>query len=202
MNLADKLREAVARLHARQSYLPVHKVRRAAETPIEAPPDADAGLRQSLASIADRKFCEGVKYSEQQLRADREGAHPDVIEFGRLLVKRMRKLNVPMFESCMWRTMDDQQAAYVLGNSKAKPGESPHNYGCATDVIHGIRGWDLSRQQWAIVGHVGKELAAQRGFKMIWGGDWKFYDPAHWELAGWRAGLDSISERERLASRG
>ncbi|RWP57964.1 hypothetical protein [Mesorhizobium sp.] len=184
------------------------KVRRA--EPILVAPHNDAddfGLRQSLAAIADRNFCEGVKYSDQQLRADRREAHPDIVEFGRLLVKRLRRLNVPMFESSMWRTMEDQKAAYVRGVSNAKPGESPHNYGCAVDVIHGIRGWDLSKSQWAIIGHVGKELAAQKGFKLNWGGpdgpkDRFNWDPAHWELVGWRAGLDSIAEKERLALRG
>ncbi|WP_292208216.1 M15 family metallopeptidase [Mesorhizobium sp.] len=159
-------------------------------------------MRNSLASIADRKFCEGVKYSDQQLRADRRAAHPDIVGFGRLLVWRMRRLNVPMFESTVWRTMDDQQAAYVLGHSKAKPGESPHNFGMAVDVIHGVRGWDLSRAQWSIIGHVGKELAAQRGLRLTWGGDWKFYDPAHWELHGWRHRLEATAEKERLALRG
>jgi hypothetical protein len=145
-------------------------------------------LRQSLAAIANRQFCQGVKYSEQQMRADRDGAHPEIIEFGRLLVKRMRRLDVPMFESTMWRTMDDQQAAYVMGHSSAKPGQSAHNYGCAVDVIHGVKGWDLTRQEWSIIGHVGKELAAQRGFKLTWGGDWKRpWDPAHWELTEWRS---------------
>ncbi|TIM42883.1 MAG: M15 family metallopeptidase [Mesorhizobium sp.] len=188
MTIADKIREAVARLHARQSYIPTaHKVRRAFENPNPPSEADDFGLRQSLASIADRTFCEGVKFSDQQLRADRRAAHPDIVEFGRLLVKRLRRLNVPMYEHCMWRTMADQQAAYVLGHSKAKPGESPHNFGCAVDIVHGIRQWNLSKSQWSIVGHVGRELAAQKGFKLTWGGDWRFYDPAHWELTDWPA---------------
>ncbi|WP_137934845.1 M15 family metallopeptidase [Mesorhizobium comanense] len=191
--MADKIREAVARLNARQSYRPDHRIRRAPERVITPPVTSnedqeDGSLRQSLAAIADRQFCLGVKYSEQQMRADRDGAHPDIIEFGRLLVKRMRRLDVPMFESTMWRTMDDQQSAYVLGHSNAKPGQSAHNYGCAVDVIHGVKGWNLSRQEWSIIGHVGKELAAQRGFKLTWGGDWqRLWDPAHWELTEWRS---------------
>jgi hypothetical protein len=194
MSIADKVREAVARLHARQSYLPDHRVRRAPESPFPTPPDApeDASLRQSLASIADRQFCLGVKYSEQQLRADRTIAHPEIDDFGRLLVKRMRRLDVPMFVSTLFRGRDDQESAYVLGHSKAHWGQSAHNFGCAVDVIHGVKGWGLTRQEWSIIGHVGKELAAQRGLKVTWGGDWERpWDPAHWELTDWRALKDA-----------
>lgn len=192
MSMADKIREAVARVHARQSYRPDHRVRRAAEVDMNSvdligTPE-DASLRQSLAAIVNRQFCLGVKYTEQQTRADRDGAHPEIIEFGRLLVKRMRRLDVPMFEVTMWRTMADQQSAYVLGHSNAKPGESAHNFGCAVDVIHGVKGWNLTRQEWSIIGHVGKELAEQRGLKVTWGGDWRrLWDPAHWELTEWRS---------------
>lgn len=225
MSMADKIREAVGRLHARQSFKPDHRVRRAPETAwppplsgnsytVAAPGDVkrfldpetlspdERSLRESLSGIVDRQFCLGVRYGEQQMRADRREAHPDIVEFGRLLVKRMRRLDVPMFEVTMWRDRDDQDAAYVKGRSNARFGQSAHNFGCAVDVIHGTKGWDLSRQQWAIIGHVGKELAAQRGLKLTWGGDWeKLWDPAHWELSTWRGRLSIKSELERLARR-
>ena len=76
--------------------------------------------------------------------------------------------------------------SFAAGTTKARAWESPHNYGLAVDIIHGTKAWDLTRKQWEIVGHMGKEVAAQLGVKVVWGGDWKFYDPAHWELANWR----------------
>ncbi|TIS45687.1 M15 family metallopeptidase [Mesorhizobium sp.] len=153
------------------------------------PPDPvpETSLRTSLAGAVNRAFCQSEKFVEQQWRADRQDAHADILLFEKLLVRRMRALDVPMFAPTMWRTADDQNSAYVRGTSKAKAGESPHNFGCAVDVIHGTKGWDLSRDQWAIVAHVGKELATQNGLKLVWGGGWKFWDPAHWELADWRS---------------
>ena len=41
----------------------------------------------------------------------------------------------------------------------------------------------LSRKEWDVLGHIGEEVAAQRGLKLEWGGRWKFYDPAHWQVA-------------------
>ncbi|RUV72912.1 MAG: hypothetical protein EOQ55_00485 [Mesorhizobium sp.] len=156
------------------------------------PPEVpESSLRTSLAGIANRPFCRSEKFVEQQWRADRQDAHADILLFEKLLVRRMRALDVPMFASTVWRTADDQNSAYVRGTSKAKAGQSAHNWGCAVDIIHGVKGWDLSKDQWAIIGHVGKELAVQNGLKLVWGGrdsptdrfDW---DPAHWELANWR----------------
>lgn len=73
------------------------------------------------------------------------------------------------------------------GHSKAKAGQSAHNYGLAIDLIHGIFGWDIPRESWELIGHIGKEVATQNGLKLVWGGDWKtLWDPAHWEVAGWR----------------
>lgn len=187
--ISAKIREAVERLRARQSVLPDGqiKVRRAPPPPPPPPESAqETSYRMALAEIADRQFCQSVKYGEQQWRADRVKAHQRILEFERLLVKRLRRVDVPVFAPTIWRNEADQNAAYVLGHSKAKWGESPHNYGCAVDIIHGIRGWDLSRRQWDIIGHIGKELAIQNALRITWGGDWKtIWDPAHWELTDW-----------------
>ena len=190
MSVSDLLRQAVERVRARQSVVPDRqglKVRRAypPEPSGEAP--EETSLRMALAEIANRQFCQSVKYGEQQWRADRRDAYPRILEFERLLVKRLRRLDVPVFASTIWRTNADQDAAFVMGHSKARAGESPHNWGCAVDIIHGVKGWDLSRRQWAIIGHMGKELAVQNSLKMTWGGDWSsLWDPAHWELSDWR----------------
>jgi len=93
---------------------------------------------------------------------------------------------VPMYAHSVVRTASEQNALYVRGVTKAKAGESPHNCGCAVDLIHGRKAWDLGEKSWEVIGHIGKEIALQAGLKIEWGGDWKFYDPAHWELAEWR----------------
>lgn len=139
-----------------------------------------------LRAIMDRSFCLSERFKAQQTRVPRAGSHPDVIEFERRLVARFRKLGVPMFTHCLLRSDVDQTALYARGLSKARAGESPHNYGLAADIVHGTKAWDLTRKQWDLVGHIGNEVARQIGVEFEWGGDWKFYDPAHWELANWR----------------
>lgn len=147
-------------------------------------PESD--FRTSMRAIADREFVRSQRYREQQTRASREGCHPDIIRFERLLVEQARRINVPLFAHSMMRDSHEQDALFERGVTKARAGESPHNFGLAVDVIHGTKAWDISRQSWSLLGHMGKELAARNGIKVTWGGDWKFYDPAHWELANWK----------------
>lgn len=143
--------------------------------------------------MVDRPFLLRTKYHEQQQRAVRDGAHPDLIEFERKFIRRMaKKHGVPLFAHNMVRTGAEQTELFVRGVSKARAGQSPHNFGCAVDIVHSIRAWDLSKESWSLLGHIGKELASQLGVKLIWGGDWSFYDPAHWELAGWRSLADGF----------
>jgi len=139
--------------------------------------------------MADKPFLASQRWQEQQWRANREGAHPDIIEFERVFIKRMSKLGVPMFAHEMVRTAERQDDLYALGNSRAKAGQSAHQYGCAVDIVHSTKAWGLSEKEWLLVGHVGKELITQKGLaiaSLAWGGDWSFYDPAHWEIIDWR----------------
>lgn len=123
------------------------------------------------------------------LRANRAGAHPDILEFEKRMLRRMGKdLGIPMFAHCVVRSMRQQQIEFDEGDSKAQAGQSPHNYGCAIDLIHATRAWKLSEKEWLVIGHIGKEIVKQAGLAIVslaWGGDWKFYDPAHWEIADW-----------------
>lgn len=141
----------------------------------------------AVKDIRNLDFCLSQKFLDQQMRAVRDGAHPDILEFERVLIRRMRKLGVPMFAHCVMRGDVDQMRAYVSGHSNARPGESPHNHGCAVDIIHGTRAWSIPRKSWEVVGHVGKEVSKAKGIPIVWGGDFKrLWDPAHWELANWR----------------
>lgn len=161
--------------------------------------------REALEGLRDIVFLAGQKHHLQHERADRQGAHPDIVggfrptrmgEYGMGYVecrgfepvfrRRMAALGVPMFAHCIVRTPLEQERLKAEGFSKAGPGDSAHQYGCAVDFIHGTRAWDLAPIQWEVIGHVGKEVALSLGLKVEWGGDWKFYDPAHWELKGWR----------------
>lgn len=187
--VGDKVRALVERMRAERPVIPNHKVRRVFPPP-PPPPVVVKNNRTALRSIMDRPFCQSVKYGEQQWRAPREGAHPSILDFSDKLVRYMRVLDVPMFPYCFVRSSAEQDAAYAAGNSKAQAGESPHNYGMAVDIIHGRYGWEIDKAAWAMIGHIGKEIAAKNGLKLTWGGDWKFYDPAHWELSEWRSIID------------
>lgn len=189
MSLRRKLLEGLAVRWADKPRGPGHpeNLLRKLDPP-EAPPDAVVeNYRMALASISNRAFCESQKYRDQQWRAVRDDCHPDIVEFERVFIRALRKIDVPMFAQCMLRGAQDQNAAFVKGTSNARAGQSPHNYGLAVDIIHSTRAWDLSHMAWQTVGHVGKELAVRKGIDIEWGGDWDNpWDPAHWQLAHWR----------------
>lgn len=154
--------------------------------------DLPAGnYEQGLKALRNAAFLDGPKFIEQQSRANRKLAHVEILDFERAFVRRFRKLGVPMFAHNVVRTAAEQDALFVQGVSRAKGGESAHNWGCAVDLVHGVRAWDVPRHSWAIMGHLGKEIAQGLGIKIVWGGDWDFYDPAHWELENWRAVRDA-----------
>jgi hypothetical protein len=96
-------------------------------------------------------------------------------------------MGIPMFGHNMVRTSAQQTELFVKGVSKAKAGKSPHNYGCAVDIVHSRKAWNLTKKEWGLIGHIGKDIAARNNIKIVWGGDWNFYDPAHWELKDWKA---------------
>lgn len=148
--------------------------------------------------LMNKPFLGTPKYREQQGRANRIGVYKDpetgrylIGEFEKALVRRLAREGMPFFTHNVVRTLWEQKALYDKGVSKARGGESPHPWGLAADIIHSTRGWDLDRPSWDIVGHLGKEVADRLKIDIEWGGDWKFYDPAHWEIKNWRqiAGL-------------
>lgn len=81
--------------------------------------------------------------------------------------------------------MDRQNRLYDEGVTKARAGNSPHNYGLAVDIVHGTKAWKIDDLEWTMLGQIGKEAARKANVKIEWGGDWSFYDPAHWQLKDW-----------------
>lgn len=155
------------------------------------PPDlpVPATYSEALRGLVNKARLQSQMWAQQQYRANRVGAHPDLLEFERVFIKRMSKLGVPLFAAEVVRSSQRQEELFALGNSRAKGGQSAHQYGCAVDIVHSIRGWNLAPKEWAVIGHVGKELIVSKGFAMTsnaWGGDWSFWDPAHWQIADWR----------------
>lgn len=157
---------------------------------LDAPPPPEVVVgdyRTALRAIVDKAFLKTEKYQTQQWRADRTRTHPDILLFEMLLVRKLRKLGVPMFCHQAYRDHGHQNELFAAGKSRAKAGESPHNWGLAVDVVHGRLAWNMPKMSWDLIGHVGKEVAKQHGIAVEWGGDWSFWDPAHWELSDWKS---------------
>lgn len=137
-------------------------------------------------------FIRTQKYQDQQWRAMRIGAHPQMLLFTRLLIAKAKRLNIPLFASEIVRTPERQAQLYADGFSKAIGAKAPHVFGCAADIVHSTLGWSLEAKQWELLGKLGKELAIQRTIPIVWGGDWPplsngvGWDPAHWQLKHWR----------------
>lgn len=164
-----------------------------------------------LAGIRNSSFIGGERYRDQQIRANRSGAHPDIIRFEAAFIRALARVYVPAFAHNMVRDDAHQNALYVQGVSRAKAGKSPHNYGLAVDVVHSTKAWDMTKEQWAVFGHVGKEVAKRLIIPIIWGGDWvSFWDPAHWELDKWKtlknwqaeANAKELAERKAYPDQG
>ena len=137
-------------------------------------------------ALADWPVIESIDYRNAVVKTSRELAHPEIVEFYLEFNKVLRARGYPFYAFEFHRSLRRQHTLYQRGVSKAKPGESPHNYGCAVDIVHLTRKWDLTRVEWAVVGALGKEVARRRNLKIDWGGDWRFYDPAHWQLTNWK----------------
>ena len=121
------------------------------------------------------------------MRASRVGADPDIVKFERNLCRALKEYGIPFFATEFCRDRPRQELLLATGKSKAAFGSSAHNFGMAVDVIHSRKGWDLHSLEWDMVGLLGKEVARKMNLKVTWGGDWKFYDPAHWQIEDWRA---------------
>lgn len=152
---------------------------------------AERAFQNALDALKNEAFLKSPRYQEQQTRANLAGAHPDIVEFSRKVVKKAKSLGVPLFAHCIVRTKEEQAIAFGKGVSWDSPDDGlwPHRF-AAVDIIHGTRGWIDSPKipnAWAVIGHLGKEVANSMDLPVVWGGDWKSkWDPAHWELRDWR----------------
>jgi hypothetical protein len=93
------------------------------------------------------------------------------------------------------RTFAQQEALYNQGRSasgsivtKARPGDSYHQYGLAFDVVPdayaSAADWNPSGPLWAQIGQIGESLG------LTWGGRWASPDEPHFELKA--APLDEL----------
>lgn len=91
----------------------------------------------------------------------------------------------------MIRSPERQKELLKLGTTWTL--DSAHLQGMAVDIVHGIRAWKLTDQEWSVIGSIGKEAARKANVNVEWcalkrlGGVWEnTNDPAHWQIIGWR----------------
>ena len=119
-------------------------------------------------------------------RADWQLCSDPLKLFAARYVEAARKLGIPLYVHSAFRTEEEQAALHKKGRSRAVYPFASHCQGKAVDVVHASYHWMLSNDEWAFLGRLGKDVADRTGIEMTWGGDWSFYDPAHWEIKDWR----------------
>lgn len=125
----------------------------------------------------------------------RDGTEADLIRFWFRFQSDAAKIQIPLRVVWGFRTHEEQTALLARGVTRAKAGQSAHNYGRALDIIHMTRAWDgMPSEGWEILGIIGKEAARKVDVQVEWGGDWQRekrgglgWDPAHWQLKHWRS---------------
>jgi hypothetical protein len=142
---------------------------------------------EAARGLIDLDTIRSVKYRARVVKERTETSHPAIVEFYRRFQKELEARGFPFVATEFFRDGPRQMDLYESGRSRAKPGQSAHNWGAAVDVVHYGRWWDLDPKEWAIIGAIGKEVARKAKIKVEWGGDWNFYDPAHWQLKNWKA---------------
>ena len=99
--------------------------------------------------------------------------------------------SIDVMVTCTFRSFEEQDDLYAKGRTtpgsivtKARGGESPHNYGMAFDIVpieHGKPVWDTTDPIWAIVGILGQAAGLE------WGGAWTtFKDLPHFQRPNWK----------------
>lgn len=141
----------------------------------------------------------------QHERANWQDTDPRIRLFAAKFIERMRRLGIPFYVHSAFRTAAEQNEMVLRGVSNTPPPRAAHCQGAAVDLVHSRHHWQLSPSEWAFVGKLGLETAKSIGVPIIWGGDEtaiqgefndpsdRFrWDPAHWELPGWRKALKPL----------
>ena len=104
------------------------------------------------------------------------------------LIEVCKAAGIDLLVTSTYRDNESQDALYAQGRTKpgkivtkAKAGQSFHNYKCAVDVVPLINGkpvWD-DTMLWSQIGGLGKQIGLE------WAGDWKgFQEYPHFQYTG------------------
>lgn len=113
-----------------------------------------------------------------------EGLHPKIRPMAIDFIAKAKTAGIDIKITAGMRTFEEQEKLYNQGRTtpgnivtKAKPGQSFHNYGLAIDVVPIVNGkavWE-DENLWQKLGVIGESA----GFE--WGGRWKFVDKPHFQ---------------------
>lgn len=170
---------------------------KACETLKDAAPTTNIPLQQDP-NLAPGEIGQVWDKSSQRII---ETLHPDVRPYAVSFLNSAEASGIKLRITSGFRSYDEQTALYNKGRTtrgsivtKAKAGESYHNFGVAIDVVQIVgkrANWDSD--QWQTIGEIGKSV----GFS--WGGDWKgFVDNPHFEMP---FGLKLADLRNRYESK-
>ena len=177
------------------------------DLPDAAPAPPRGAPADATAVLGDRM----IELNEQRLAK----LHPELAALARTMVALCARAGVPILVAQGLRTWAEQDALYARGRTappigrkyivtKAKGGQSWHNFGLAFDIVVldalGKANWDTGHPGWAAAAKIGKSLG------LDWGGDWTgFKDMAHFERTGdltladcrelYASGLEAVWER-------
>jgi hypothetical protein len=145
-----------------------------------------AGLHQHVAQFkVPKEKHSATRYLKQHDRAIWNGVDPLIQYFAGKLIVELKTYDLPFYVHTAWRSPELQQQLYAKGLSQARSG--PHTRGAAVDIVHSDFHWNGADDRlWEFVGLLGKDIIKRHGLAIEWGGDWNFYDPAHWQLMDWR----------------
>lgn len=136
------------------------------------------------------------KLLRDDARANWRGVNVHLMAHAGLMMAYFDRHAVPFFVHSAIRGKIAQDGAYASGNSTLRWPNSAHNRGYGYDLVHGRFAWELTDREWRAVGEIGKRIwdrymatiRPENRLELVWGGDWKKpYDPAHWEIKGYRS---------------
>lgn len=131
-----------------------------------------------------KEYFTSETYLRAHERADWTAVRPEIREFTWKFMRALRARHLPFYVHTAWRDPETQRELRDKGLSKRSLG--PHQTGCAVDIVSATHHWKIPDELWYFVGTLGEQVARGSNLEIEWGGRWKFYDPAHWQLKDWR----------------
>ena len=116
---------------------------------------------------------------------------PDTQRMAYAFLANCQEADLDLIVTCTLRSFEEQDQLYAQGRTvpgaiitKAKGGESPHNYGLAFDIVPIVNGkavWHTDNPIWTALGAIGQSVG------LDWGGAWAgFKDRPHFQRPKWR----------------